>query len=86
MPCLITIVALMVPRLVMFFIFLLTNWFGRAFTSAVWPILGFLFLPYTTLAYMAAKLNAGGVTGWWLVLVIVAVIVDLGHLAGAKRR
>jgi hypothetical protein len=85
MPCVVAIVALMVPRVVMFFVWLLTNWFDRAFQTMVWPLLGFFFMPYTTLAYMAAILNAGQVSGLWLVLVIVAAIVDVGHWGGGSR-
>jgi hypothetical protein len=36
-------------------------------------------MPYTTLAYMAAMLNNdGNVSGGWIVLVVVAVLFDLG--------
>jgi hypothetical protein len=89
MPCLLVVLALLIPRVVMFFIWLLTDWFARAFAGgALIPLLGFFFLPYATLAYMAAQLN-GGVTGWWLVVLVIAIIVDLGHWssgAGVKRR
>ena len=53
MPCLLVIISLFVPRMLLFFIFVLTNWFGRSFDSVVWPIVGFFIMPYTTLAYMA---------------------------------
>jgi hypothetical protein len=67
------------PRVVMFFIFLLTDWFSRAYESVVWPLLGFFVMPYTTLAYMAAMLNNNHkLENGWLVLLIIAVIVDLG--------
>jgi hypothetical protein len=80
MPCIVALLALLTPRLAMFFIWLLTDWFRLAWGAAwIWPLLGFFLMPYTTLAYMAAMLNAHGVTGGWLVLVIVAVMVDLGH-------
>jgi len=86
MGCLFVIVALLAPRVLMFFVWLLTDWFGRAFDTTVWPVLGFLFMPYTTLAYMAAMLhNNQSVNGIWLVLVIVAVLVDLGHWGGGGR-
>ena len=86
MGCIMMIVALMVPRVVMFFIWLLTDWFGRSFHTLIWPILGFLFMPYTTLAYMGAMLNNHSISGGWLVLLIVAVVVDLTHWGGASRR
>ena len=83
MGCIFAIIALAVPRVMMFFAFLLTNWFGRAFDSLLWPILGFVFMPYTTLAYMAAMLNNNHtLSGGWLALFIVAIIVDTGHWGG----
>jgi hypothetical protein len=79
MGCLLPCFAVLMPRVVMFFIFLLTNWFTQAYQTVIWPLLGFFFMPYTTLAYMAAMLDNGHkVDGVWLVLVIVAVLVDLG--------
>jgi len=86
MPCIVTLITLAAPRLTMFFFWLLTNWFSRAFDSVLWPVLGFLFMPYTTLAYMAAMLNNNHTTsGFWLVLVIVAVLVDLGVIGGSRH-
>jgi len=85
MPCLIVLIALLVPRIAMLFIWLLTDWFGRAYDSVIWPLLGFILLPYTTLAYMAAMLNAGGLTSGYLLLMILAVIVDLSHYGGGAR-
>ena len=85
MPCLIALLALLVPRVVMVFIWLMTDWFSRAFQTVLWPLLGFIFMPYTTLAYMGAMLNAGGVTGIWLVIVIAAAVVDIGHWGGSGR-
>ncbi len=79
MGCLLPLVAICVPRIAMFFIFLLTNWFGQAYQTVIWPLLGFLFMPYTTLAYMAAMLNNNHeLSGGWIVLVVVAVFFDLG--------
>jgi hypothetical protein len=87
MPCLLIIVALLLPRMAMFLIWLFSDWFSRAYETAIWPLLGFFFMPYTTLAYMAAMLNNNHqINGGWLVLLIVAVVVDLGHNGGAARR
>lgn len=86
MGCILVVLGLLLPRVVMVFIWLLTDWFSQAFTTMLWPILGFLFMPYTTLAYMAAMLNTGGsVSGMWLVLVVVAALVDLGHWGGTRH-
>ncbi len=53
----------------------------------LWPLLGFLFMPYTTLAYMAAMLNNHHeLSGAWIVLVVVAVFFDLGGQGHSSRR
>ena len=82
MGCLVLIVGLVAPRLVLFFIWLLTNWFSKAYKTTLWPLLGFFFMPYTTLAYMGAMLNRGSVEGGWLVVVVIAVMADLGFIGG----
>ena len=87
MPCLLPILAVFFPRFVIILIAVFTDWFSAAYNSLLWPILGFLFMPYTTLAYMAAMLkNHHTVDGGWLVLVIVAVFVDLGGQGHSVRR
>jgi len=89
MGCVYFVIALIAPRVLLFLIFLLTGWFQRAFNTWLWPIVGFLFMPYATLAYMAAMLNnAHQLTGGWLALFVVGVLVDLGHFGGgaAYRR
>jgi len=86
MPCLLPILAVFFPRFVIIMIAVFTRWFSAAFDTALWPILGFLFMPYTTLAYMAAMLNNNhSVSGGWMVLVIIAALVDLGHHHFARR-
>jgi hypothetical protein len=87
MPCLFAILAFFFPRFVMIVIAIFTNWFTAAFETILWPLLGFLFMPYTTLAYMAAMLNNHHtVNGGWLALVIVAALVDLGGQGGSARQ
>ena len=66
MGCLFAVLALAVPRVLMLFIFLLTDWFPRAFQTQVWPIIWFVCMPYSTLAYLAAMLNNNhALTGGW---------------------
>ena len=84
MGCIFAVVALAVPRVLMFFAFLLTDWFGRSFETRLWPILGFVFMPYTTLAYLVAMLNNNHtLSGGWVALFIVAIVVDVGHWGGS---
>ena len=49
--------------------------------SWFWPILGILFLPFTTLMYVLLW-SATGLTGWDWMWLILAVFLDLTHYAG----
>ena len=88
MQCLPVILAFFFPRVGIILIALFTNWFHTAFNTVLWPLLGFLFMPYTTLAYMAAMLNNNrSLSGGWTILVIIAALVDLvGHGHVVRRR
>lgn len=49
----------------------------------LWPLLGILFLPFTTLMYVLMWTPAVGLTGWdWLWLVI-AIMLDISHMAAS---
>ncbi|MGD8905108.1 MAG: hypothetical protein PVI67_16220, partial [Anaerolineae bacterium] len=56
--------------------------FSAAFSSFIWPALGIIFLPWTTLMYLIVWSPVTGVYGLdWLWLVL-AVLADLGTYAG----
>jgi hypothetical protein len=74
--CLITLVAFLFPRLTLIVMAIFTDWIGRSFDWMVIPFLGWFFMPYTTLAYIAAQLH-GGLQDWWIVLFILAILADV---------
>ena len=81
MAFLIPLFSLFMPRVVLFLIYLCSNWFSLSYKTVIWPILGFLFMPYATLVYMGAMLkHNGSLSGGWLVLFIIAVLIDLGQI------
>ena|SRR6187402_1393869 len=86
MPCLVGCLALSVPRFVLFVLWLFTDYVTRAIQPNIWIFLGFLFLPFTTLAYAWAKNANGSVDGIYLVIVIFAVLVDLGVVSFGRPR
>lgn len=90
MPCLLALIALFLPRLVIALLALLTTYMSSAYNTLIWPLLGFLFMPYTTLAYAFAINSNGSVSGLYLVVVVIAVLADIGAFGGAgavhKRR
>lgn len=84
MPCLLLILTLAFPRIVLLLIFLFSTYLERAYHGLLLPLLGFIFLPLTTLAY-AWMANTGQPTaGINLLILIVAVIIDLGGLGGSE--
>lgn len=83
--CLLAIISLFMPRLIIFGIYLFTDWISLAYETAIWPFLGFLFMPFTTLAYMAAMLH-GGLEGWWIVILIVAVLADMSGSSHSTKQ
>ncbi len=86
MPFLLGCLALAAPRLVLVLVFLFSGYLGRAYETALWPVLGFLFLPTTTLAYAYALNEAGSVSGLHFVLVVIALLVDLSASGYGLRR
>lgn len=88
MPCLLAILALGFPRLVILLLAIFSDYLSRAFHGEwIWPLLGFFFMPFTTLAYALGMNRNGGISGLYLVLLIVAVLMDFGAIGtGAKAR
>ncbi len=79
MPCcLILVIALLGPRVAIVLLAIFTSFFERAFDGLLLPLLGFLFLPFTTIAYAWAINSRGEVAGLQAVVVVVAVLLDLG--------
>jgi hypothetical protein len=86
MGCFIAIIALMLPRVALVLVFLLTPWLAVAFDHWLWPLLGLVFAPYTTLAWTATALNTGGdITLGWGILLAVAALADVGHWGGGYK-
>jgi len=86
MPCLLLLLLLAFPRLGLAILFFFTHYLDRAFHSILVLILGFLFLPLTTLAYawmINSHLPVEGINLVWLLL---AALVDVGALGGGYSR
>ena len=90
MPCLVALIAVFFPRVVIVLLFLFERgWLDGAYETTLWPVLGFIFMPFTTLGYALAINQAGALTGLYLVLFVIAVLMDLGAWGGgptARRR
>jgi len=84
MPCLLTLVVLMFPRVILVLMWLFSSYLDRAYHGLVIPLLGFIFLPITTIVY-AWMVNTGlPIAGFNLMILIIAVLLDAGsHGSGA---
>jgi hypothetical protein len=81
MGCLFLMFAGVFPRLATLFIWLARPaYFTAAFgNTIIWPILGILFLPFTTLMYVILWGPTGNLTGWDWLWLLLAVVIDISH-------
>ena len=89
MGCLFALIALITPRFILFILWLFTNYLNTAFSSGWGGLLGFLFLPTTTIAYAIAQNEfttvTGGIEAAGIILIVLGVVIDLGMLGGSGR-
>lgn len=85
MCCVLALLAFVGPRLVIFLLLVFTNYMSRAFDTFIWPFLGFIFLPWTTIAFAIAQNEFGGLSGLGLLIVALGLLADVGVLGGGAR-
>ena len=89
MPCcLLLAILLLSPRIVLVLLFFFSTYLDRAFHHQwLLPILGFIFLPLTTIVYAWEVNNHMPLQGINLVFIVIAVVIDVGaHGGGISRR
>lgn len=87
MPCLLALIALAAPRIVILLLWFFSTWFAGLFTTLLWPVLGFIFLPTTLLWYTVVLRWFGGQwTLWPIVGIVIALLIDLSPSTGRRRR
>lgn len=84
MPCLAVIVVLAFPRVVLVVLWLFTNYLQHVYHGLLIPLLGFIFLPLTTLAYAWIVHSHRPMEGVNLLILIVAVVIDAGGLGSGE--
>jgi hypothetical protein len=86
MGCLFWLVALLSPRLALFLLWAFTSYVDRAFAGWVLPLLGLVFLPWTTLLYVLIDVAPGPihVAGW--IVIALGVIIDINAWAQSAAR
>ena len=85
MPCLLVLLVLAFPRVVLVLMFLLSNYLERAYHGLILPIIGFIFLPLTTIVYAwMVNTHRGPMDTVNLIILIIAVVIDLGGLGSGE--
>ena len=79
--CLLTGIITLGPRLVLLFVWFFSDRIGTVFEGSLIPLLGFLFLPFTTLAYLLVWSVQSGVSGAAWLLVGGGFLFDIGTYA-----
>lgn len=81
MCCFFLLFAALGPRFAIIAMWLFGDRVDHAFGSALWPLLGLFFAPWTTLLYLLAWSPVGGVSGGEWLLVGLGVALDLATYA-----
>ncbi len=84
MPCLLLILILAFPRIALVLLFFFSNYFQRAYHGLLLPLLGFLFLPLTTLVYAWMVNTRQSIEGINLLILVVGIVIDVGGLGGGE--
>ncbi len=85
--CLLALVAGLAPRLVLIFAWIWGSRWDLVFDGWIMPVLGIIFLPYTTVMYLLVW-SPGGISGFdwvWLGLGVVLDLMKWG-LIGQNRK
>ncbi len=86
MPCILLLLVLAFPRVILVCMFFLSNYLGRAYSNLLIPLLGFIFLPLTTIVYAWEVNSHMALQGVNLFLLLIAAIIDVGGLGGGYSR
>ena len=83
--CIGALLLMLGPRVFLVGVWIFSDWYN-AFDSALVAVLGWVFLPYTSLAWMFVFFQNGGqVEGGYLVLMVLAVLFDIGVFGSGHR-
>jgi hypothetical protein len=85
MPCLLVLLIVGFPRLMLVLMWLFSSILDRAYHGMVIPLLGFLFLPITTIVYAWMASQGMPLDGFNLVILIIAVLLDAGSHGTSVR-
>ena len=82
MCCLLAVLAFLGPRFAIITWWLFRpGYFASTFDTIIWPLLGIIFLPFTTLMYLVVA--PSGFNTWTWIWLIAAFIIDIASYSGS---
>ena len=82
MCCFLTVLLFLGPRVTLIFMAIFSNAVRIAYDGFLIPCLGFLFLPWTTLAYTVAIAYMGGMESGGIIVVAIGFLFDILSYGG----
>ena len=73
------------PRVAIVLLYFFSTFFERARLGILILVLGFIFLPLTTVVYAWIINTGNAIQGIYLVAIVIAVLADIGLLGGGWR-
>ena len=83
--CLVAALLAIGPRFALFLTWIFTNLVDRAFSTFLLPLIGLIFLPWTTLFYVFAYAPVNGVSGIGWFFVALGFFFDIASYSGGGR-
>jgi hypothetical protein len=85
MPCLIAVLIVAFPRVAVVLLYFFSTFFSGVYSNVLLPLLGFIFLPVTLIAYTWLAKSGPFDDTTRLIILVIAVLLDLGASGGAHR-
>ena len=85
--CLLAFGAAVAPRLILILAWIFGNRWDLVFNTFIWPLLGIIFAPYTTVMYLLVW-SPGGLQGFdwvWLFLGVMLDVMKWSQVANSRR-
>jgi hypothetical protein len=87
MPCLFALIGAIAPRIAVLILWLFTPVVERVFDGWILPLLGVIFLPFTTLMYLLVAYDVGAINFWGWLTILLGLLLDLqGYFAAYSNR
>jgi len=87
MGCLFVLLAAFAPRLIVVFAWIARPaYFDAVYDTWIFPLLGLIFVPFTTLIWLLVGAPPQGVAGWDWLWIVLALFLDLSHYANTYEQ